>query len=229
MEDSYLCMDTLSQVQKEEYTLSRRLLYQMRLDLMQPEHDATMEALGCTAETQRPQFRWLALPKTIRLSLRPKGDGSKNGKRSFRRISRTALAPSFLFSHGKLEDVALRLARDSFMPLYRQMLPEVTSNWNLSLINVAVTDISRTTGNGNVRAMLMSRDTIRGPPRRVHDGRTAVGDGSVTILDETSNGMPECEDLQNLDQPFEDESRCTICGVRFPVWAIEAHNRYHDS
>ena len=36
------------------------------------------------------------------------------------------------------------------------------------------------------------------------------------------------ENLEDLDDLFEEELVCRNCGVRFPKWAIEAHSRYHS-
>lgn len=159
IEDSYGRLDTWDQVRKELSTLSKSLLERMHEDLLgydsdeynrNDDHDDKhtedhgpyndIKSKGSSIARTR---RWVAFPKTLRLSTRPRPpqnpDGSMN--RSFARISRSAPMPSFVFSFKENTDaLAERLVKDTLLALFKRLHPQ-KSGWNLSLINVAATNI----------------------------------------------------------------------------------------
>ncbi|KAJ4335571.1 hypothetical protein N0V95_008867 [Ascochyta clinopodiicola] len=140
IEDSYIRLDTLDEVIKQFHVLSISLLKRMRTDLLEHEQEPSEDpAAGTTASSQR----WLAHPKTLRLSTRPRPpqnpDGSRN--RTFARISKSASMPNFVFSvKESVEALAERLVRETLIPLFRQLHPE-KQGWNLSLVNLAATNM----------------------------------------------------------------------------------------
>ncbi|KAL5118234.1 hypothetical protein ACEQ8H_003906 [Pleosporales sp. CAS-2024a] len=93
IEDSYMRLDTLTQVTNDLRMLATSLLTRMYANLLESEIQAEQTAM--------PPKRWLAHPKTIRLTTRPRPrpaqnpDGSRN--HSFARRSRCAPMPSFVF------------------------------------------------------------------------------------------------------------------------------------
>ena len=141
IEDSYIRLVTLDEVTRELIALSRSLLKRMHADLLEDDeemHAPTNEGAN-TAAT--PEKRWLAFPRTIRLSTRPRPapnpDGSRN--RSFARISRSAPMPNFIFNlKDSIDTLAERLVKEALLPLFRKLHPE-KSGWNLSLVNIAAT------------------------------------------------------------------------------------------
>ena len=140
MEDSYLQLNTEKKVQEELFALSKKLISRMRLDLAQtPRSSAPLDKVSpSTASSAYVAFRWLAVPRALRLSTRPRMSvGADSGpQRSFRRISRRTALPSFILQPGDVDNMAQRLVTGSLLPLFRQIHPE-TSRWCLSLINVA--------------------------------------------------------------------------------------------
>ncbi|KAF3008918.1 hypothetical protein E8E13_011272 [Curvularia kusanoi] len=140
IEDSYKTLDTIEQVTKQLRILAVSLLRRMRIDLVGIDHEPAEEpsTLDIT-----PAQRWLAHPKTIRLSTRPRPpqnpDGSRN--RSFARISKSAPMPNFVFNLKEgIEALAERMVRETLIPLFRQLHPE-RQGWNLSLVNVAAANM----------------------------------------------------------------------------------------
>jgi DNA polymerase iota len=143
IEDSYIRLDTLEEVAKELRMLAKKLLERMHTDLLEEEDDDQVSADATTSPSTTPK-RWLAHPKTIRLSTRPRPprdpDGSRN--RSFARISRSAPMPTFMFSLRDSVDVLVnKLLSQTLIPLFRQLHPE-KKGWNLSLVNIAATNMA---------------------------------------------------------------------------------------
>ena len=113
------------------------------MDLLDEDQDHVQDqdAPSVPPETAK---RWLAHPKTIRLSTRPRPpqnpDGSRN--RSFARISRSAPMPSFVFSlKDDIASLTEKLLCETLLPLFRRLHPE-KGGWNLSLLNVAATNMA---------------------------------------------------------------------------------------
>lgn len=143
IEDSYVRLDTLDEAAKELLILSKSLVKRMRLDLLEDDEDNQAAADIDTVSLDLTSKRWIAYPKTLRLSTRPRPPQNPNGSRnrSFARISRSALMPNFVFSlKDSVDSLAERVVIEALMPLFRKLHPE-KSGWNLSLVNVAATNM----------------------------------------------------------------------------------------
>lgn len=145
IEDSFIRMDTMDGVNQELLRLTSSLLRRMRADLTE-EISESSESDTDVRELQGR--RWLVHPKTLRLSTRPRPPPGADGTRSraSARISRSSDLPTFVFSF--IEDVdvlAPRLVRERVLGLFRQLHPD-KSWFDLSLINVAVTNMVETAG-----------------------------------------------------------------------------------
>ena len=151
IEDSYLRLDTISQVHKELHLLSLSLLRRMRRDLAEidDEEKRLDDDEESTAESTAIPMRWLAHPRVLRLSTRPRPPMRADGTRSrtFKRISRSTAMPSFVFKlTDNIEILATKLVSEALLPLFKKLHPE-PSGWDLSLINVAATDMLETASN----------------------------------------------------------------------------------
>jgi DNA polymerase iota len=139
IEDSYTGLDDMGLATVEMTKLAKNLIKRMRIDLLEKH----VVRQGIT-NPESPAPRWLARPKSLRLSTRPRSMSSESNTRDFHyhsRISRTGLVPNFLFSTSESVDVlASKLVQGYLIPLFRSLHPE-KSSWNLSLINVAVTNM----------------------------------------------------------------------------------------
>ncbi|QSZ33355.1 hypothetical protein DSL72_002943 [Monilinia vaccinii-corymbosi] len=132
IEDSYHKLDTMAQLIKELRMLATSLLNRMYRDLLDVDE-----------ESKGPSKRWIAHPKTIRLSTRPRppltADGTRT--RSFNRISRSGPLPNFVFNlTDGIDAIVERLIHETLLPLFRKLHPP-RSDWNLSLVNIGVSNM----------------------------------------------------------------------------------------
>lgn len=171
IEESYIRLDTFEEVVGELKLLALSLMKRMHLDLLgesdeEAEQGSSLGAeidpsslfasdiIGASAPVrslapQPAKKRWIARPRTLRLSTRPRPpiDPATNTRpRTFARISRSSPLPNFVFSlSAPLETLAERLVNEALLPLFRRLHPE-KSGWNLSLVNVAVTNMADSAG-----------------------------------------------------------------------------------
>jgi DNA polymerase iota len=146
LEDSYGRLDTISGVKTKLLLLSKSLMRRMHADLLEEDEDdsdSTEMNTDSTESSNGRTRRWSAFPKTLRLTTRPRPpqnpDGSRN--RSFARISRSGPMPNFVFNlKDDVDILAERLVAEALLPLFRKLHPE-KSGWNLSLVNVAATNM----------------------------------------------------------------------------------------
>ena len=159
IENTYLRLDTVSQVERELLALSQSLLRRMRADLLDDGEDV---------QTLR---RWLAFPKTLRLSTRtrprPPQQATDEGRnRSFARTCRSAPVPGFVFNVKEpIDGLAERLVKEALLPLFRKLHPE-KSGWNLGLVNVGVTNMADSAsgkgGGRDIGEMFRGREVVMG-------------------------------------------------------------------
>ena len=144
-------LEGVEQVTKELRMLSESLIKRMRLDLtslisdintdMSFKKEQEVLAIDIKATTSR---RWMAHPKTLRLSTRPRPPLDPDGTRSrgSTRISKSSSMPSFVFSLAQdITVLAGKLVEETLMPLFRKLHPEKTG-WNISLINLCATNMT---------------------------------------------------------------------------------------
>lgn len=149
IEDSYVRLDSLSEVDKELRLLATSLIRRMRIDLTETDDDGDIsshEEDGEAASADRPR-RWRAHPRVLRLSTRPRPllrlDGTR--ARMSTRISRSCAMPTYVFDVNDSIDVLVdKLVDGALMPLFRKL--HADSRWDLSLMNVAATNMIETAG-----------------------------------------------------------------------------------
>ena len=247
LEDSYLRLDNLNAVITELQLLAKSLLRRMYIDLLED-----VEGFGATSR------RWLAYPRSIRLSTRPRPaqnpDGGRN--RSFARISKSATMPNFVFSlKASIDEIAKRLVNETLLPLFRKLHPE-KAGWNLSLVNVAATNMadaaSEKGGVGRdiskmfqfqddvlkswkvteeVPSLETSKDLV-GLPQEITKPQlldnSAFGSEDAPTTSQDNDVLPRDHwESGDEDFPDTDAHRCENCGAMMPIFAIGAHNRWH--
>ncbi|KAI0512841.1 hypothetical protein F5B22DRAFT_286646 [Xylaria bambusicola] len=169
IEDTYMSrpLQTPAEVNRELHALATSLIRRMRVDLTEADIHPTVQ--NATSSSGTP--RWLAYPKTLRLSTRtktkqpiPTDGASTNGADvpNFSRSSRSAPLPSFVFHFSppspstsslpststypspatlSCEEIASRLVTESLLPLFRRLHPSRSGGWNLALLNICVTNM----------------------------------------------------------------------------------------
>ncbi|KAJ5202697.1 hypothetical protein N7449_004776 [Penicillium cf. viridicatum] len=219
IEDSYGRLDTLERVRRELVVLSRSLIRRVRTDLLDMSDDTA------------PQGRWRAHPRTLRLSTRPRlpPDLGTGRTHSYNRISRSAPLPPFIFNLDEnIDALAERLVRESVFSMFRKLHPE-KSGWNLSLLNVAVTNMVETAGDQkqnsgrDIGKMFRQQETVL-KDWTVQEPESSdvprLSEGSPEIQSQSDDGWDDDEPLGSVD--------CPICGVSIPYFAQLAHQIYHS-
>ena len=139
----------MEDVKKELLILARSLIRRMHLDLMSnidetDDADLDKEERSARNQTHISSSQWLAHPRTLRLTTRPRLPLNLDGTRprTFTRISKSCNMPSVVFSKTySIECIAEKLTDEALIPLFRKLHPE-RSGWDLSLINICATNIS---------------------------------------------------------------------------------------
>ena len=238
IEDSYVRLDTFDEIKKELLLLAVSLVRRMHTDLT--EDDDFEETVDGA-----PLRRWLAHPKTLRLSTRPRPPLNQDGSRSrtFNRISRSAPIPNFIFNLNEADEtLAQRLVQEALLPSFRKLHPE-KSGWNLSLVNIAVTNMAETAAEtkdskGRDIGRMLKTQTEVLKDWQVVDESSSPDEHSATsgfevdssrgkLLDEEPEA-PDQAEWENDDSEMEDARRCEVCGLTLPPFAMPAHGRYHS-
>jgi DNA polymerase iota len=271
IEDSYIRLDTLAEVARELSDLATSLLTRMHADLLEDEDDEEEELQEHTPK------RWLAHPRLIRLStrLRPPADPDGGRNRSFARISKSAPMPRFVFNLAlPIETIVERLLPETLLPLFKRLHPE-KSGWNLSLVNVAATNMSdaasekggvgrdigkmfkrqdgvlaafRIDGEVRPESEVIPKRCIDGPGMHGQEvrGRNDEVPGEHAMIIQTpiygksgSEDIPTSSQQPDLSEEgwqSEDEEMidvdsytCEMCGAIMPLFAMFAHERFHES
>lgn len=258
IEDSYIRLDTMSQIMKEFRILGTSLLKRMRTDLLESDE---VDSTGIE------QARWIALPKTLRLSTRPRPPLNADGTRSrtFQRISRSGPLPNFVFSLSESIDTLVeKLIQTALLPMFRRLHPE-SHGWNLSLMNIGVTNMVETASNdrsgggrdiGNMfkrqeevlkEWKIEDRDV---PPDvlEIHQcgedlqAREPVSETPVVCPQPSAGSGAELQNsagetftsdlVEDEGEWIEDDdetgSLCQTCGTSIPDFAMAAHERFHS-
>ena len=253
IEDSYTRLDTVPELLKQLNLLARSLITRMRIDLLGAEDDFDEEKAEPAGEVSNgPSLmgkKWLAHPRTLRLTTRPRlpilPDGTR--QRTMKRISHSCPLPNFIFSlHDSVDALAEKIVRETLIGMFRKLHPE-KAWWNLSLVNLAVTNMAEAAGesktaNGRDIGNMFKRQEDVLKDFRIMD---VVGDVPIGLR---HNGTNETNDVYTLvagnDSTSMDESGddgwnagdgndamtelCLTCGSHVPIFAMIAHQRFHS-
>ncbi|KAI0009272.1 DNA/RNA polymerase [Xylariaceae sp. FL0662B] len=146
IEDTYMArpLRTSTELIRELQNLATSLVRRMRADLLFTDADADLA--NADNASQQQQQRWAAYPRTLRLSTRTRptatttGTGTSN-ESSYTRTTRSQPLPRFALDlKCDIRAIAERLVVEALLPLFRRLHPE-RAGWNLSLLNVCVTNM----------------------------------------------------------------------------------------
>jgi DNA polymerase iota len=190
----------------------------------------------------RSPGKWLAQPKTIRLSTRPRlplnPDGTRT--RSFKRISHSAPLPNYVLSlTDDIDMLAERLVHDTLIGMFRRLHPE-KAGWNLSLVNLAVTNMaeaggeSKTANGRDISSMFKRQESVHKEFTAYADEQETPEMESILQASEKETEPPlaestlEAEDNNWMEEEDDENERCGFCGMSVPLFAMAAHMRFHD-
>lgn len=200
----------MAAVDKELRLLSKSLLFRVREDLLcvddddHDEHDAhndeekSMDDTNRRMEGQGARYlrQWLAYPRTLRLTTRPRPPLNSDGTRSriSNRISRSCDMPFQVLDLSKsVDELSGRLVQETLTPLFHKLHPE-KSDWNLSLMNICATNMSPTAASSKDGA---GRDISKMFRRQEHVLKEwKVDDDHVdrpVIIGQADSGKPDQE------------------------------------
>lgn len=156
IEDTYQGLDDMREIDRQLRLLANSLLRRMHADLVEEVDDDDDEgdddgnppspATAQVPETEKKKkkTRWLAHPKTIRLSTRPYLRANSGKPYNYARVSRSQPLPGFVFALADAsfsrEALADRLVDAVLLPMFRRLNP-AAENWNVGLLNVCVANM----------------------------------------------------------------------------------------
>ncbi|KAJ9143542.1 DNA/RNA polymerase [Coniochaeta hoffmannii] len=249
IEDTYQGLDVLAEIDRQLRLLSNSLLRRMHVDLVvdaDDDDEYTQPPSLTNRGKKEKKKRWLAHPKTIRLTTRPYFRADSGKPYNYARVSRSQQLPNFVFGFGLArEALADKLVDEVLLPMFRRLNPAV-KDWNVGLLNVCVANMvvvggeSGGAGVGRDIGTMFKRqeDVLRefrvydDAPKEVRPDTSAdgvVGDGHSYV---TVNEVGKAEDDSDAE-PWEEDDRdglecCSRCGHLIPGFALVAHERYHD-
>ena len=204
IEDSYIRLDTMEDIHKELKMLSRSLLKRMRIDLTSISvSDSSDEALiGIEADEKDRMIssakrKWIAYPRSLRISTRPRPPVRPDGTRGrfFNRISRSGTMPAMVFNlEQSIESISEKLVSEVLIPLFHKLHPE-ESGWDLSLVNLCATNmalVANDTKEGagrDIKRMFDRQDEVL-KQWRAHDVDTPPPEHEMQGLDEDHAQFP---------------------------------------
>jgi DNA polymerase iota len=228
IEDTYQGLTEMDEIRSELRKLTGHLLERMRLDLLDEE-------------------RWLARPRTLRLSTRPKTLPAEDKPYNYARKSKSQPLPSFVLNaKASIDELVDRLLDPLLLPMFFQMTPEKRSR-RVGMLNVCVTNMVPTgteDGSGlgrNISSMLRGQDeALR--QWTVYDAEppnTAAARPDVDVREGEDKEVGAAAEEDWIDErenalidrpPTDDDAleRCHLCGHFFPGFAAAAHARYHS-
>lgn len=143
----------MEDVKRELLLLAGSLIRRMRLDLMSNLDEAdnadskNEEKVSARKRKYVVSGNWIAHPRTLRLTTRPRLPLNPDGTRvrTFARLSKSCNMPSITFSKNhSIEFLAEKIVLEAVIPLFRKLHPD-NSGWNLSLVNICATNMSLVT------------------------------------------------------------------------------------
>ncbi|KAI5466875.1 hypothetical protein BGZ63DRAFT_410011 [Mariannaea sp. PMI_226] len=220
IEDTYpRGLDTIAHITEELHKVSYSLIRRMRTDLLVPDPNS---------EIPNAQ-RWIARPRTLRLTIRSWGQLISAATHNSGRVSRSGPLPNFTFEvNTEMNHIAERLVTEALLPLLRRLQPEKGQRWNLQLINICVSNMvlgaadDKTGAGRDISVMFKRQDEVLRPFQVVSETETNQLDNEP--------GLWDFEDEDSDDETWDSvgNTPCPHCGHIIPTFALSAHSRYHQ-
>lgn len=141
IEDTYMSrpLNSMGEIMRELRSLSVSLIRRLRVDLTHEDTDSS-------ESSEAAKLRWIAHPRTLRLSTRSRHRpgtlaSDQNSTESFSRNTRSQPLPTIVYNLEEAEEaVAEQLVQGTLLPMFRRLNAE-RQGWNLALINICVTNM----------------------------------------------------------------------------------------
>ncbi|KAB5585325.1 impB/mucB/samB family protein [Coniochaeta sp. 2T2.1] len=241
IEDTYQGLNEWGEIQRQLRLLAGSLLRRMHVDLLEDDDGQPSSTIN-QGKTDKSR-RWLAHPKTIRLTTRPYYRADSGKPYNYARVSRSQPLPGFVFVlTTPREALADRLVDEVLLPMFRK-LNLASEKWNVGLVNVCVANMVAVGGeNGgigggrDIGAMFRRQeDVLR--EFRVYDEDGVDSQERMEV--EEIGDIPQVtveeveKDEESDAEAWEEDDRdglesCSRCGHLIPSFALIAHERYHD-
>lgn len=239
-------LNTPTEIERELVKLAASLLRRMHVDLTEPHEPETVKDAAPLIDGSR-RWKWLAHPKTLRLSTRPKTSPSDGIPYNWGRASRSQPLPTFVFQDVDDEIIVRRLVKEALLPMFYQLNPDKTEGWNIGMINICVANMTLTAtedaaGSGRDISQLFKRQDEVLREFRVYETQPKVYQPSDTGEERNESTGPSvtvADDGMGFEDDYASESEseawgdqdgsqaCPRCGHYLPVFAMSAHQRYH--
>ncbi|KAI3392357.1 hypothetical protein diail_5837 [Diaporthe ilicicola] len=243
-------LNTPAEVQRELVKLAASLLRRMHVDLTEAEGIDPVKDTEPSTDGSRRR-KWLAHPKTLRLSTRPKTSPSDGIPYNWGRASRSQPLATFIFQDINDEIIVAKLVKEVLFPMFCQLNPDNTEGWNIGMINICVANMTLTAtedaaGSGrDISQMFKRQDEVLREFRIYDDGsepqpkvaqlsnaeeeKNASTGPSLTTADESAVSE-DGYDSESESEAWGDRDgsqECPKCGHYLPIFAISAHQRFH--
>lgn len=239
-------LSTVEAVQRELRKLAASLLRRMYVDLTEEQAGpdpvrSSALAPGAVGERTARRVKWLAHPKTLRLSTRPKTSFTDAKPYNWGRSSRSQALPTFIFNDDDDEAIVKKLVEETLLPMFSILNPG-KSGWNIGMINICVASMSlvatekAVAGSGRDISHMFNRqdDVLREFKVYAQEDPSPQGREDIVKpmdhLEESAVQVVEF-DFDHESEPWDaqDGSQlCDICGHYIPPFAIAAHGRFHE-
>ena len=144
--------------------------------------------------------------------------------------------PNFVFSLNEAPSaLAARLVEEALVPMFRKLHHE-RSGWNLSLINVAATNMAETATESkdsygrDIGRMFRRQDEVLKDFRVIDEPHAMANPASLEpkALTAPSPELPIADGWESDDSDHQEVERCGFCQNIIPSFASAAHQRYHE-
>ena len=254
IEDTYKGLNEMVEIQAELRKLSASLLRRMHIDLTEDAspHPPGGDGDGSAEEASGPGRKWIAHPKTLRLSTAPKWSTSDGKPYMFGRASRSQSLPAFVFNlQAEPAQRAGRLVEEALLGMFAKLNP-APRGWNLGMLNICVTNMHPAgtedgSGRGrDISVMFRRQEDVLREFTVYDDDENDENDASEAPEPAEQGGEEEDwdrageeqheEDVADDDDMWEDAGdfsdgimeHCPLCDRLIPIFALGAHDRFHQ-
>ena len=220
IEDTYKGLNEASEIRREMLLITASLLRRMHADLLEDD-------IAQTQTLAASPRRWLACPKTVRLTTRPYTSPSEGKPYNWARTSRSTALPGFVFSHTMAsEQIVEKLVAEILLPLFYK-INTAPRGWNTGLLNVCVTNMAGPASDGgsvrDISTMFRRQDEVL-REFTVYD-TTRLGPADLMEgVHETKTGSETVTIVETAEKSGEEES----C-IEAVEWEVEKKETSFDS